>query len=295
MFRTAILAALAPEVAGHGYMLDPAPRGACKFATLSPNLSALIVVACASQPRAAPSPSRETSRAAPGPAPRVSASGSPRCVRPLVSRLPSQNAVLPTQGCTIGCKECGGSDGNAYCGNASDYDRRATLPESHWSYPYEAIAYTKPPCPSKDPGCAVARKKTCGANPFCAPGSAPVFNPCGVAGGDVQPGAPGNGGNPPAGYKQGDDARLIPELPSPKKVWKKGSHVCVQRRSAPAMCHQRSSDANRRCRQQCQLGGHRQPRGRLSVPPLPQDQGLRGHGGVLPAVSPGTVCPRHPT
>ena len=30
MFRTAILAALAPEVAGHGYMLDPAPRGAAQ-------------------------------------------------------------------------------------------------------------------------------------------------------------------------------------------------------------------------------------------------------------------------
>ena len=275
MFRTAILAALAPEVAGHGYMLDPAPRGACKFATLSPNLSALIVVACAS------------------------AAGGPFAIEGDVAGSAGSCAsgicFWFSQGCTIGCKECGGSDGNAYCGNASDYDRRATLPESHWSYPYEAIAYTKPPCPSKDPGCAVARKKTCGANPFCAPGSAPVFNPCGVAGGDVQPGAPGNGGNPPAGYKQGDDARLIPELPSPKKVWKKGSHVCVQRRSAPAMCHQRSSDANRRCRQQCQLGGHRQPRGRLSVPPLPQDQGLRGHGGVLPAVSPGTVCPRHPT
>ena len=41
----------------------------------------------------------------------------------------------------------------------------------------EAKAYTKPPCPSTDPGCAVTRKASCGANPFCAPGSAPIFNP----------------------------------------------------------------------------------------------------------------------
>lgn len=129
------------------------------------------------------------------------------------------------QGCTIGCKECGGSNGDAYCGNASDYAKRETLPESHWSYPYLAKAYTKPPCPSTDPGCAVTRKTSCGANPFCAPGSAPVFNPCGVAGGDSAEGAPGNGGNPPPGYKQGADGRTLAKLPGPKRTWRRGEHV----------------------------------------------------------------------
>lgn len=130
-----------------------------------------------------------------------------------------------SQGCTIGCKECGGSNGNPYCGNASFYASRETLPETHWSYPYVAKAYTKPPCPSTDPGCAVTRKTSCGANPFCAPGSAPVFNPCGVAGGDTAEGAPGNGGDPPPGYRQGTDGRTLAELPGPKRSWKRGAHV----------------------------------------------------------------------
>lgn len=73
--------------------------------------------------------------------------------------------------------------------------------------------------------CAVERKTSCGANPFCAPGSAPVFNPCGVAGGDAAEGSPGNGGDPPPGYKQGADGRELAELPGPKKIWKRGSHV----------------------------------------------------------------------
>jgi hypothetical protein len=45
-------------------------------------------------------------------------------------------------------------------------------------------------------------------------GASPVFNPCGVAGGDVAEGAPGNGGDPPPGYKQGADGRALAELPA---------------------------------------------------------------------------------
>lgn len=51
-------------------------------------------------------------------------------------------------------------------------------------------------------------------------------SPCGIAGGDPHPGAPGAGGNPPFGSKQGDDARDLPELDEslfPKTVWKAGS------------------------------------------------------------------------
>ena len=38
-------------------------------------------------------------------------------------------------------------------------------------------------------------------------------------------GTPGNGGDPPPGYKQGADGRVLAELPGPKKIWKRGSHV----------------------------------------------------------------------
>lgn len=57
-----------------------------------------------------------------------------------------------SQGCTIGCPSCGGSNGDPYCANASVYGERETLPESHWSYPYVAKNYTKPPCNPVDPG-----------------------------------------------------------------------------------------------------------------------------------------------
>jgi len=66
----------------------------------------------------------------------------------------------------------------------------------------------------------------CGINPWCAPGSSPVFDPCGVAGGDEHEGIPGAGGSPPPGHQQGEDGRDLPELPT-KTVWRAGSVVEV--------------------------------------------------------------------
>jgi len=61
-------------------------------------------------------------------------------------------------------------------------------------------------------------------NPWRAPGYAPVENACGIAGGWDQEGAPGNGGYPPAGIKQGMLGTDLPEVPQEHQArWEAGS------------------------------------------------------------------------
>lgn len=53
-----------------------------------------------------------------------------------------------------------------------------------------------------------------------------MMNPCGIAGGDAEPGKKGNGGTPPPGYKQGFAGNQLPEL-SQKRSWKVGEVVDI--------------------------------------------------------------------
>ena len=84
------------------------------------------------------------------------------------------------QGCTIGCPKCGGVDGSATCGSQQGQE---TLPQSMKTYN--------------------VGRASCGTHPWCAPGSAPIMDPCGVAGGDRAQGKAGNGGDAPPGYPLG--------------------------------------------------------------------------------------------
>jgi len=108
------------------------------------------------------------------------------------------------QGCTIGCKECGGvkTGFGPACKNST---QKPTLPQDFQTYGYCGLG---------------------SINPWCAPGSAPVMSPCGVAGGDKVQGAPGNGGDAPPGYSLGHDGAALPPLKGIKpRVWKIGEAV----------------------------------------------------------------------
>ncbi len=48
-------------------------------------------------------------------------------------------------------------------------------------------------------------------NPWFAPGSAPVYSPCGLAAGQGQGDWPENGDTPPPGFKPGFDGRTLPQ------------------------------------------------------------------------------------
>lgn len=136
-----------------------------------------------------------------------------------------------SQGCTIGCPHCGGSNDNGtYCGalpngktTPGSAQATETLPRHARTNLYAATKYPAGPAPCDPDECPMAARDECGFNPWCAPGAAPVFNPCGVAGGDIIEGKPGNGGDPPPGYKQGQDARLIPKLKTGSTTWRAGS------------------------------------------------------------------------
>lgn len=54
------------------------------------------------------------------------------------------------------------------------------------------------------------------------------MSPCGVGGGDINPGGVAKGGNPPWGFKQGYDSRDLPELSGVKTTWKVGSVAEIQ-------------------------------------------------------------------
>lgn len=116
------------------------------------------------------------------------------------------------EGCTIGCPNCTGPGKLIFSphGSCGAKQGKATLPD------YARTQFYKD-TPLKQP-----REKECGINPWCAPGSAPVESPCGLAGGDKRSGAAGAGGHPPAGSKQGDDASDLPELKGKKAIWKAG-------------------------------------------------------------------------
>jgi hypothetical protein len=63
--------------------------------------------------------------------------------------------------------------------------------------------------------------------PWRKPGSAPVEDACGLAGGWFTPGTPGNGGEPPPGVPQGARGSAIPPLFKEKTVWIAGGEADV--------------------------------------------------------------------
>lgn len=108
------------------------------------------------------------------------------------------------EGCQIGCQECKGHISNAarvnpyaYCLN--HHGAKQTIGDELRTYPTDPVKW----------------------NPWMAPGSAPVFSPCGLAAGQAQGSFPQNGDVPPAGYKPGDDARDITS--GPVTEWPAGS------------------------------------------------------------------------
>merc|ERR1719321_1413049 len=64
------------------------------------------------------------------------------------------------------------------------------------------------------------------ANPWRAPGFAPVASPCGLAGGGKTY-HPSNGNEPPVGVAQGLDGRDLPKMPGVDTRWAAGSVVEV--------------------------------------------------------------------
>jgi len=59
-------------------------------------------------------------------------------------------------------------------------------------------------------------------NPWRSPGFAPVFSPCGIAGGGATY-HPSNGALPPQGIPQGRDGKDMPELADVETIWPAGS------------------------------------------------------------------------
>lgn len=110
------------------------------------------------------------------------------------------------QGCTIGCPKCGGvASGFKGCGKDQG---KETLPQAYKTYD--------------------VKSSTCGINPWCAPGSAPIMNPCGIAGGDSVQGAAGNGGDAPPGYKLGTKGTNMADgAKGLHRTWKVGDVVDV--------------------------------------------------------------------
>ena len=127
-----------------------------------------------------------------------------------------------SEGCWTGCDTCSrlmpntstvpGGGGNYYgTPNCNKFTRVApTLPEAYrtWNIgnPSKNGDWTKD-------------------HPWRAPGRAPVSDPCGVAGGYVQP--RGGGGETPVGSKQGDPGSKLPPLKGVTTQWLAGDSVEV--------------------------------------------------------------------
>jgi len=105
------------------------------------------------------------------------------------------------QGCSIGCPKCLGVDGG-FNGCGSDQGQE-TLPSRARTYN--------------------VGKAKCGINPWCAPGSSPIMNPCGLAGGDTKQGTAGNGGDAPPGYEIGTKGTEMRDaMAGQHRTWKAG-------------------------------------------------------------------------
>jgi len=106
------------------------------------------------------------------------------------------------QGCQPGCSECTDTCSNNPC--ATPMEPTVTDPKLRtWQNIGGFLDYTK-------------------YNPWRSPGFAPVFSPCGIAGGGATY-HPSNGALAPQGVKKGFDGRDLPELSGVKTEWARGS------------------------------------------------------------------------
>ena len=127
----------------------------------------------------------------------------------------AQTCLWMSVGCTIGCKECdGGSMGGA---NPNGKDRCGSGMKATINDPkYRTL--------NRDVPAGSAQDWT-RFNPWRAPGNAPVFDPCGRAGGAAQP-TPGHGEFTNTTYAKFGDmgSKVLPRYPT-GTVWEAGSAV----------------------------------------------------------------------
>lgn len=116
------------------------------------------------------------------------------------------------EGCAIGCKSCGGLK----CGHLKASEFGKCCPEQ-----MEPTLRDKALRTYKNLfGFDVAMVHT----PWRAPGFAPLYDPCGTAGGLAEGVDPGPGSNPPPrGIKQGLSMQDLPEAPGVRTEWPAGS------------------------------------------------------------------------
>jgi len=82
-------------------------------------------------------------------------------------------------------------------------------------------------------------------NPWFYPGKAPLYSPCGMAGGSNTPknGFPGNGGYAPDGVTHGFDGRMLPKVAD--VIWERGS---VQEVAVDVIANHGGGDSYRLCK-----------------------------------------------
>lgn len=129
-------------------------------------------------------------------------------------KLPQYNLTCDwfNEGCAIGCKSCLALD----CGHIKSSSFGKCCPEQ-----MKPTLHDKSLRTYKDIlGLDFMYEHT----PWRAPGFAPVYDPCGVAGGIAEGVDPGSGGNaPPPGLKQGLSMQDLPVLPGVQTEWAAGS------------------------------------------------------------------------
>lgn len=125
-----------------------------------------------------------------------------------------QTCLWFSVGCSIGCAECdGGAKGGA---NPGTHDRCGSGMKATINDPLQRTLNRKAAAGSDEDWTKF--------NPWRAPGSAPVFDPCGMAGGGPHA-TPGKGEYQTTKYaKLGDMGSKLPKMPS-GAVWKVGSIV----------------------------------------------------------------------
>lgn len=132
-----------------------------------------------------------------------------RCKGPDPTQVPQNGTCLWfNEGCTIVCPTCIGlnvSLTNSTCGRPGT----ATL-----DYKYRTIFNAT----------LDGVEDFTAEHPWRAPGTAPVYSPCGLAGGSFDPDdGEGAGAWTPTGIEVGFDGRKLPPAPGPKTIWPAGS------------------------------------------------------------------------
>ena len=143
--------------------------------------------------------------------------------------FPNGSVLWFNQGCSIGCKApsgdtCSKFKPNGYSSACCEEPMEPTLNSDGAGGPNSPSLSPRTYNDAEEAG--VGHFDITKYNPWRAPGHAPVADPCGIAGGWGTPGAPGNGGVPPPGFKQGDRGSTLPPVKTPT-VWKAGGVATV--------------------------------------------------------------------